>query len=105
MFTRFNAILGTLFIVIMLFGSLRDGLFGLVLVGNTFIGIIQEVRAKWTLDHMHVLSTPKSRVVRDGTISEIPLEQVVLDDVLDLRTGDQLIVDGVVLTSEGLEID
>jgi cation-transporting P-type ATPase E len=104
-FTRFNAILGTLFIVIVLFGSLRDGLFGLVLVGNTFIGIIQEVRAKWTLDHLHVLSTPKSRVVRDGTISEIPLEQVVLDDVLDLRTGDQLIVDGVVLTSEGLEID
>lgn len=104
-FTRFNAILGTLFIIVLIFGSPRDGLFGLVLVGNTFIGIVQEVRAKWTLDRLHVLSAPKARVVRGGAVSEVAIEQVVLDDVLDLRTGDQVIVDGTVLRADGLEID
>ncbi len=104
-FTRFNALLGGLFIVILIFGSVRDGLFGLVLLANTFIGIVQEVRAKWTLDRLSVLSAPKATVVRDGAAAEVSLGDVVLDDVLELHTGDQLVVDGEVLTSQSLEVD
>ena len=104
-FTRFNAILGTLFVIILLFGQLRDGLFGLVILVNTLIGIIQEVRAKRTLDRLSLISAPKTRVLRDSKSIEIPMDEVVLDDVIELRTGDQVVADGVVLASEGLEVD
>lgn len=104
-FTRFNAILGVLFVIIASVGNLRDGLFGIVLVVNTLIGIVQEYRAKRTLDKLTLLSAPKARVFREGELREIPIGEVVLDDVLQLRPGDQVICDGVVLTSEGLELD
>ena len=104
-FTRFNAILGTLFVVILIFGSPRDALFGAVLVVNTLIGIVQEVRAKWTLDRLSLISEAKARVVRDGETVEVPVGQVVLDDVLELHTGDQIVADGKVIDSAGLEID
>ena len=104
-FTRFNAILGTLFVVILIFGSPRDALFGAVLVVNTLIGIVQEVRAKWTLDKLSLISEAKARVLRDGSIVEVPLGQVVLDDIVELRTGDQVIADGQIIRSAGLEID
>ncbi|HEY3373815.1 MAG TPA: HAD-IC family P-type ATPase [Candidatus Aquicultor sp.] len=104
-FTLFNAILGALLVVILLFGSIRDALFGLVLVANTLIGTIQEVRAKWTLDRLSLLSAPKARVIRDGKSFEIAMSDVVLDDVLELRPGDQIVVDGIVLHSQNLEVD
>lgn len=104
-FTRFNAILGSLFVVIIIFGSPRDALFGGVLVVNTFIGIIQEIRAKWTLDKLSLISEAKARVVRDGAESEIPLGQVVLDDVVLIQTGEQVVADGELLEDSGLEID
>ena len=104
-FTRFNAILGALFVFIVIFGQLRDGLFGLVLLGNALIGIVQETRAKRTLDRLSLLSAPKSRVVRDCELLEIPTGEVVLDEVLEVSTGDQVVADGVVLSSEGLEVD
>src|SRR5450759_2708649 len=104
-FTRFNAILGTLFVVIIIFGSPRDALFGFVLVVNTLIGIVQEVRAKWTLDRLSLISEAKARVMRDGETVEIPVGQVVLDDVLLLHTGDQVVADGEVIESAALEID
>ena len=104
-FTRFNAILGTLFVIILVFGQLRDGLFGLVILVNTLIGIVQEVRAKRTLDRLSLISAPRTRVVRDSQVIEILMDEVVLDDVIELRTGDQVIADGVVLAAEGLEVD
>ncbi len=104
-FTRFNAILGTMLALILVFGSPADGLFGIVLVVNALIGIVQEYRAKRTLDRLAVLSAPIARVVRDGASVEIPLEQVVLDDLLELRAGDQVPADGTVRTSDGLELD
>jgi cation-transporting P-type ATPase E len=91
--------------VIIIFGNIRDGLFGLVLIANTFIGIVQELRAKWTLDRLSVLSAPKARVIREGRVSEVALGDVVLDDLLELQTGDQVVADGVALTSENLEVD
>ena len=104
-FTRFNAILGILFVVMVIFGPLRDALFGLVLLGNTLVGIVQEIRAKRTLDRLHLLSAPKARVIRDGRMAEVAIGAVVLDDVVELRAGDQVVADGVVLSSDGLEVD
>jgi magnesium-transporting ATPase (P-type)/membrane-associated phospholipid phosphatase len=104
-FTRFNALLGGLVVVILLTGSARDALFAVVLVANIVIGIVQEVRAKRTLDRLELLAAPRARVVRGGNISEIPVDQVVLGDLLDLHSGDQIAVDGSVRASENLELD
>jgi cation-transporting ATPase E len=103
--TRFNAILGSLLVVVAVVGPFQDGLFGVVLVANTAIGILQELRAKRTLDRLAILTAPRAHVVREGQVVELPLEQVVLDDVLELGPGDQVPVDAVVLTCEGLEVD
>ncbi len=103
--TRFNAILGGLFVVIAIVGPLQDGLFGLVLIANSGVGIVQELRAKRTLDRLTVLNAPTAIVVRDGALATIPAQQVVIDDVLELGPGDQVVADGVLLTSAGLEID
>src|SRR5713226_2942588 len=103
--TRFNAILGSLAVVIVLTGSLKDALFALVLVANTAIGIVQELRARATLDRLVVLAAPSARVVRKGKVKEVLVEEVVLDDVLELSAGDQIPVDGVVLESADLEVD
>jgi magnesium-transporting ATPase (P-type) len=103
--TRFNAILGALLVVILVVGPLQDALFGVVLVANAAIGIVQQLRAKRTLDHLALLTTPLARVLRDGTVSEVKIVDVVPDDVLEARAGDQIVVDGVVLASDGLEVD
>src|SRR5881409_435634 len=105
LFTRFNALLGAMLVVILLVGQFRDALFGFVLIANTLIGIVQELRAKRTLDRLSVLTAPKARVLRDGIEREVAVSQVVLDDVLDLGPGDQVVVDGEVLESSGLEVD
>jgi cation-transporting ATPase E len=104
-FTRFNAILGTMLVLILVFGSPTDGLFGIVIVINSLIGIVQEVLAKRKLDQLAVLSAPVARAVRDGETREVDVATVVLDDLLDLRTGDQLPTDGVIVDSSGLELD
>ena len=103
--TRFNAILGALLLVVLATGEYHDALFGIVLVVNALVGIVQETRAMRTLDRLAVVSAPRARVVRDGAVAEIAIEDVVRDDVLDVSTGDQLPVDGTVLTEAGLEID
>src|SRR5215467_335686 len=103
--TRFNLILGVLLGVILAVGEPQDALFGIVLVTNALIGIGQELRAKWTLDQLAVLSAPRVRVIRDGAPHEIAVDEVVADDLVDLRAGDQLVADGVVRVSEGLEAD
>jgi cation-transporting ATPase E len=105
LFTRFNAILGTMLAVILVVGQPQDGLFGIVLVANALIGITQEIRAKRKLDSLAVLSAPIARVVRDGALHEIPVEAIVLDDLVELRTGDQVPADGVVRSAAGLEVD
>ena len=103
--TRFNAILGVLFVAVMAVGSPADALFGLVVVWNALIGIGQELRAKRTLDRLAVLNAPRATVVRDGTEQVVAVGEVVLDDLVRLRTGDQVPADGVVSEAEGLEID
>lgn len=103
--TRFNAILGTLFVVIVTTGPWQDALFGGIFVVNTLIGIVQELRAKWTLDRLALVSQPKARVVRSGQVVNIPTVEIVLDDILELAPGDQVVVDGIMLGALGLEVD
>ncbi|MDN5790616.1 MAG: cation-translocating P-type ATPase [Micrococcales bacterium] len=103
--TRFNAILGALFVLVMSTGSVPDGLFGIILVVNSGIGIVQEYLAKRKLDRLALLNAPTTRVVRDSAVIEIPTSEVVLDDLIELRTGDQVPADGTVLSSAGLELD
>ena len=104
-FTRFNAILGALFVLVMTTGSWADGLFGIVLVVNSSIGIVQEYLAKRKLDRLALLNAPTTRVVRDGEVTVVPTREVVLDDLIELRTGDEVPADGLLLTSEGLELN
>ena len=92
-------------VVIIIVGPIQDATFGLILIANSLIGIVQEVRAKRTLDQLAVLNAPRARVVRDGAAHDVAVEEVVLDDLLELRTGDQVSCDGVVRASEGLEVD
>lgn len=103
--TRFNLILGVLLAVILAVGQPQDGLFGIVLVTNALIGIGQELRAKQTLDRLAVLSAPTVRVIRDGAPRDIAIGELVADDLVDLRAGDQLVADGVVLDSASLQAD
>src|SRR5215470_977520 len=103
--TRFNLILGVLLAVILTVGQPQDGLFGIVLVTNALIGIGQELRAKRTLDRLAVLSAPKVRVIRDGAPREVAVDDLVTDDLVDLRAGDQLAADGIVRASASLQAD
>ncbi|HEY2982750.1 MAG TPA: HAD-IC family P-type ATPase [Jatrophihabitantaceae bacterium] len=104
-FTVFNGLLLTLLVIILATGQWQNGLFGGVIVANSAIGIVQELRAKRTLDRLAILNAPRARVVRDGAEAEIEVAGVVADDLLDLRTGDQVPADGDVHESTGLEID
>jgi cation-transporting ATPase E len=104
-FTRFNALLGAMLAIIVVVGPFQDALFGFVLIVNASVGIVQELRAKRTLDRLTVLTAPKAYVVRDGRVVEVAVDRVVLDDVLDLSSGRQVVVDGAVLVSDGLELD
>lgn len=104
-FTLFNLLLGVLLVIILIVAPIQDALFGVVLVTNAAIGIIQELRAKRTLDQLALLSAPRAQVIRDGTSAEIPVDQVVLDDLLAVTAGDQIVVDGLVVQSSGLEVN
>jgi cation-transporting ATPase E len=103
--TRFNAILGVLLAVILVVGPYRDALFGIVLVANMAIGIVQELRAKHALDRLAVLTAPRVVALRDGQQVDLPVNGVVLGDLLRLAAGDQVVVDGVLLASAAVEVD
>ncbi|NKQ56030.1 HAD-IC family P-type ATPase [Amycolatopsis sp. K13G38] len=104
-FTRFNAILGALFVVIVIVGPVQDTLFGMVVLANTAIGIVQEWRAKQTLDRLAILGEARPRVWRDGALTDLAPDQLVRDDVIELGPGEQLMVDGTLLSATGLELD
>jgi len=104
-FTWFNALIGALWITMLIIAPVQDSLFGFIIVANTLIGVVQEYRASRTLARLAVIGEAKPMVRRDGVDAEIPSAQIVLDDIVILRTGDQLVVDGTVMDSAGLEID
>ncbi|MBU3064108.1 cation-translocating P-type ATPase [Nocardia sp. NEAU-G5] len=104
-FTRINAILGVLFLLVLATGSIIDGMFGLLIVANSVVGIVQELRAKQTLDKLAIVGQARPIVRRDGAAREVAPGEVVLDDVIELGPGDQIVVDGEVLECELLEVD
>ncbi|MEW2136953.1 HAD-IC family P-type ATPase [Streptomyces sp. NPDC005409] len=104
-FTRFNAIIGVLWVIMFFVAPIQDSLFGFVILANTGIGIIQELRAKKTLDGLAVIGEAKPSVRRDGRTAEISTSEIVLGDVIELGPGDKVVVDGTLGEAEGLEID
>ena len=104
-FTRINAILGVLFLIVLATGSLINGLFGLLIIANSAIGIIQELRAKQTLDKLAIVGQAKPTVRRGSGTGPRPPNEVVLDDVIELGPGDQIVVDGVMIEEANIEVD
>ncbi|MFD8256396.1 cation-translocating P-type ATPase [Streptomyces werraensis] len=104
-FTRFNAIIGVLWVIMLIVAPFQDSLFGYVILANTGIGIIQEWRAKKTLDSLALIGEVRPTVRRDGVAAEIGTSEIVLDDLIEIGPGDKVVVDGVVVEADGLEID
>ncbi|QIJ63322.1 HAD-IC family P-type ATPase [Streptomyces sp. JB150] len=104
-FTRFNAIIGVLWVIMLFVAPIQDGLFGFVILANTGIGIVQEWRAKKTLDSLALIGEVRPTVRRDGAAAEIGTSEIVLDDVIEAGPGDKIVVDGVCVEADGWEID
>ncbi|MER7899003.1 HAD-IC family P-type ATPase [Streptomyces sp. NPDC096046] len=104
-FTRFNAIIGVLWVIMLVVAPIQDSLFGFVILANTGIGIVQEWRAKKTLDSLALIGEVRPTVRRDGTAAQVSTSEIVLDDLLEIGPGDKIVVDGVCVEADGLEID
>lgn len=104
-FTRINAILGVLFVIVLSTGSVINGAFGLLIIANSAIGIIQELRAKQTLDKLAIVGQAKPLVRRQSGTAPLAPSEVVLDDIIELGPGDQIVVDGEILEEANLEVD
>ncbi|MFG1672247.1 cation-translocating P-type ATPase [Streptomyces sp. Y7] len=104
-FTRFNAIIGVLWLIMLFVAPIQDSLFGFVILANTGIGIIQEWRAKKTLDSLAVIGEARPTVRRDGVAAQVGTSDIVLDDLIEIGPGDKAVVDGVCVETDGLEID
>lgn len=95
--TYFNLIFLIITVLLILVGSFRNLTFLPIIIGNTLIGIIQELRAKKTLEKMNFLNAPHADVVRDGVLQQIRSEELVKDDVILLTAGRQICADAVVI--------
>ncbi|WP_406330961.1 cation-translocating P-type ATPase [Streptomyces sp. NBC_00203] len=104
-FTRFNAIIGVLWLIMLFVAPFQDSLFGYVIIANTGIGIIQEWRAKKTLDSLAVIGEAKPTVRRDGVATEVTTSEIVLGDLIEIGPGDKIVVDGSCAEADSLEID
>jgi cation-transporting P-type ATPase E len=104
-FTRINAILGVLLVIVLATGSLINGMFGLLIVANSVIGMVQEIRAKRTLDKLAIVGQAKPLVRRQSGTRAVLSSEVVLDDIIELGPGDQVVVDGELIEELNLEVD
>ncbi|MDX2695894.1 HAD family hydrolase [Streptomyces ipomoeae] len=104
-FTRFNAIIGVLWLIMLFVAPIQDSLFGFVILANTGIGIIQEWRAKKTLDSLALIGEVRPTVRRDGVAAEVGTSEIVLGDLIEIGPGDKIVVDGECVETDGLEID
>jgi cation-transporting ATPase E len=104
-FTVFNLILAVFGAITLAYGQWQDALFLGVLVANTTIGIAQEVRAKRALDRLTALVAPTAEVVRDGVARELAVEDVVIGDLVRIGAGDQVVADGVLVSTNELRLD
>ncbi|MDW8809783.1 HAD-IC family P-type ATPase [Streptomyces scabiei] len=104
-FTRFNAIIGVLWVIMLFVAPIQDSLFGFVILANTGIGIVQEWRAKKTLDSLAVIGEARPTVRRDGVAAPVGTSDIVLGDLIEIGPGDKIVVDGECVETDGLEID
>ena len=104
-FTRINAILGVLLLIVLATGSLINGMFGLLIIANSVVGMVQEIRAKQTLDKLAIVGQAKPLVRRQSGTKAVPPGEVVLDDIIELGPGDQVVVDGEIVEEANLEVD
>lgn len=98
--TYFNLVFAVLAVLLTVAGSFRNMSFLLIVVANLLIGIVQEIRAKKVLDRLSVLNSPTALVIRDGQQAEIPAEELVLDDIVIFRAGNQICADAIVVDGE-----
>ena len=103
--TRFNGLLGSLLIVILVVGPIQDAFFGLALAANIVIGVAQEVRAKLTLDRLAIAGAPTARVVRNGSTLAVDPGDVKTGELLVVEAGDEVPADGLVESEAGLEVN
>lgn len=104
-FTRINAILGVLLVIVLITGSWVNCAFGLLIIANSVIGIIQELRAKRTLDKLAVVGEAKPKIRRAEGSAYYHRSEVVLGDIIEVGPGDQIVVDGDVIEASSLEVD
>jgi len=104
-FTRVNAMLAVLFVIVAATMQFAQGAFAILIVANSIIGMVQELRAKRTLDNLAVIGEAHPVVLRDGQRVSLPRDQVVADDLIALSPGDQVVVDGEVVAADYLEVD
>ncbi|OBJ35225.1 magnesium-transporting ATPase [Mycobacterium colombiense] len=104
-FTRINAILGVLLLIVLATGSVINGMFGLLIIANSVVGMVQEIRAKQTLDKLAIVGQAKPLVRRQSGTRAVPPGEVVLDDIIELGPGDQVVVDGEIVEEANLEVD
>ncbi len=104
-FTRINFLLMVLFVIVLSTGSLGNALFGFLIIINSGIGAVQELRAKRTLDNLAVVGEAKPLVRRNGVPAGVARESVVIDDIIEIGPGDQIVVDGEVVEASYLEVD
>lgn len=97
-FTYFNLIFLVITILLIMVGSFRNLTFLPIIIGNTVIGIVQEIRAKKTLEKMSLLNAPHADVIRNGSLKQISTEELVKDDVILLTAGKQICADAVVIS-------
>lgn len=97
-FTYFNLIFLVITILLIMVGSFRNLTFLPIIIGNTVIGIVQEIRAKKTLEKMSLLNAPRADVIRNGSVKQISTEELVKDDMILLTAGKQICADAVVIS-------
>lgn len=99
-FNFLNVFLGAL---VLMTGQIKNLTFMFTIIANSVIGIIQELKVKSLVDKLSVITASKATVIRDGTKKQIPLDELVVDDVMVLESGDQIGADCVVLEAQGLK--
>ncbi|HEX4787380.1 MAG TPA: HAD-IC family P-type ATPase, partial [Actinospica sp.] len=104
-FTWFNGLIGSLFVIMLIVGPVQDSLFGYVIIFNALIGIVQEWRAKRTLDSLAIVGEARPRVRRDGEETQVRSADLVLDELILLGPGEKIPVDGRVEQATALEVD
>ncbi|NFD31430.1 cation-translocating P-type ATPase [Clostridium botulinum] len=105
LFTSYNALNAILAIIVFMAGSPKNAVFAGVIITNTIIGMFQEIRAKGILERLSVLNEKTVDVIREGEINNINVEEIVLDDIIVLKAGDQILVDCELLSHNEIEVD